>query len=95
MGGSQVDLERCWRSCSCTLRRRMPSSPTSSSESLHLFVHSCNKLMKYYRITIAALISFTSRGLSTTDYFCYEALSSAGVVLVLPGYIIRESWRPF
>ncbi|KAK4699716.1 hypothetical protein P7C70_g6543, partial [Phenoliferia sp. Uapishka_3] len=41
-----------------------------------------------FEISVAALISFISRGLSTTDYFCYEALSSAGVVLVLPGYII-------
>ncbi|KAM0751263.1 DUF1212-domain-containing protein, partial [Meredithblackwellia eburnea MCA 4105] len=41
-----------------------------------------------FEISIAALISFISRGLSTTNYFCYEALSSAGVVLVLPGYII-------
>ena len=46
-----------------------------------------------FEISIAALISFISRGLSTTDLFCYEALSSAGVVLVLPGYVIRESHR--
>lgn len=41
-----------------------------------------------FEISIACLISFVSRGLSTTNLFCYEALSSAGVVLVLPGYIV-------
>lgn len=46
------------------------------------------------RISIAALISFIARGLSTTNYFCYEALSSAGVVLVLPGYVIRMLLSP-
>ncbi|CAH7682335.1 hypothetical protein BY996DRAFT_4591786 [Phakopsora pachyrhizi] len=41
-----------------------------------------------FEISIATLVSFVSRGLSTTDYFCYESLSSAGVVLILPGYTI-------
>lgn len=43
-----------------------------------------------FEISIATLVSFVARGLSTTQYFCYESLSSAGVVLILPGYTIRE-----
>jgi len=42
------------------------------------------------RISVAALISFAARGLSTTEYFCYESVASAGVVMVLPGYVVRE-----
>ncbi|KAA1096954.1 hypothetical protein PGT21_032365 [Puccinia graminis f. sp. tritici] len=41
-----------------------------------------------FEISVATIVSFISRGLSTTNYFCYESLSSAGVVLILPGYII-------
>ena len=43
------------------------------------------------RISIATVISFTARGLSTTGLFCYQAVASAGVVLILPGYTICES----
>ena len=42
------------------------------------------------RISIATVISFTARGLSTTGIFCYQAVASAGVVLILPGYTIRK-----
>lgn len=37
-------------------------------------------------------MSFIARGLSSipSQIFCYSAISSAGVVLVLPGYMIRE-----
>ncbi|KAH8923808.1 DUF1212-domain-containing protein [Atractiella rhizophila] len=41
-----------------------------------------------FEISSAMIVSFVSRGLSTTGYFCYESLSSAGVVLILPGYSI-------
>ncbi|KDN52600.1 DUF1212-domain-containing protein [Tilletiaria anomala UBC 951] len=41
-----------------------------------------------FEISVAILISFVSRGLSTTNIFCYQAIASSGVVLVLPGYII-------
>lgn len=43
-----------------------------------------------FEISVAILISFISRALSTTEVFCYQAIASSGVVLVLPGYIIRE-----
>ncbi|OAV94801.1 hypothetical protein PTTG_01049 [Puccinia triticina 1-1 BBBD Race 1] len=41
-----------------------------------------------FEISVATIVSFISRGLSTTNFFCYESLSSAGVVLILPGYVI-------
>jgi len=40
------------------------------------------------RISIATVVSFTARGLATTGIFCYQAVASAGVVLILPGYVI-------
>lgn len=39
------------------------------------------------------VISFVARGLATTNIFCYQSVASAGVVLILPGYAIRQS-RP-
>ncbi|CAD6577107.1 MAG: hypothetical protein CYPHOPRED_000161, partial [Cyphobasidiales sp. Tagirdzhanova-0007] len=41
-----------------------------------------------FEISIATIASFVARGLCTTNYFCYPALASAGVVLILPGYTI-------
>lgn len=41
-----------------------------------------------FEISVATLVSFISRGLAKTGYFCYESLSSSGVVLILPGYVI-------
>lgn len=48
-----------------------------------------------YRISIAILVSFVSRALSTIpgDLFCYNAISAAGVVLILPGFTIRACFR--
>ncbi|PFH52842.1 hypothetical protein AMATHDRAFT_189031 [Amanita thiersii Skay4041] len=46
-----------------------------------------------FEITIAILISFMSRGLSSirSRIFCYTAISSAGIVGILPGYLILSS----
>jgi uncharacterized membrane protein YjjP (DUF1212 family) len=41
-----------------------------------------------FEITIATLISFLAAVLGSTNYFCYTALVSGGVVLILPGYIV-------
>jgi uncharacterized membrane protein YjjP (DUF1212 family) len=46
-----------------------------------------------FEITAAIIISFISRMLSTKSVFCYEAIASAGLCLVLPGYIICELCR--
>ncbi|EIW73575.1 hypothetical protein TREMEDRAFT_25709 [Tremella mesenterica DSM 1558] len=54
-------------------------------------LHVASKSAMYsniFEISIAIIISFTARGLSTTGYFCYQAVASAGVVLILPGYTI-------
>lgn len=46
---------------------------------------------------MAIFMSLTSRGLSSIkgDYFCYTAISSAGIVSILPGYLIREPFPLF
>jgi uncharacterized membrane protein YjjP (DUF1212 family) len=47
------------------------------------------------RITIAIFTSFTARGLSSirgsNQLFCYTAISSAGIIGILPGYLICMS----
>ncbi|GAA6030523.1 hypothetical protein JCM8097_006187 [Rhodosporidiobolus ruineniae] len=56
---------------------------------LNLFVARKNAIFSnIFEISVAALISFAARGLSTTGYFCYESVASSGVVMVLPGYIV-------
>ena len=44
------------------------------------------------RISIAIFISFLARALSSirSELFCYTAISSAGIVCILPGYLIRK-----
>jgi uncharacterized membrane protein YjjP (DUF1212 family) len=44
------------------------------------------------RISVSILVSFIARALSTIpgDLFCYSAISSAGVVHILPGFTIRK-----
>ncbi|WWC70782.1 uncharacterized protein I206_104734 [Kwoniella pini CBS 10737] len=41
-----------------------------------------------FEIAIATVISFVSAALASTEVFCYTALVSGGVVLILPGYIV-------
>ncbi|KAG8698846.1 hypothetical protein FRC09_006987, partial [Ceratobasidium sp. 395] len=43
-----------------------------------------------FEISAAMLVSFTARGLSSlpSGIFCYSAISSAGVVLILPGFMV-------
>jgi hypothetical protein len=42
----------------------------------------------FFRIVIATLMSFIAGGLAETGLFCYSAVASASIVLILPGYII-------
>lgn len=46
---------------------------------------------------MAIIVSFVSRALSTIpgNLFCYNAISAAGVVLILPGFTIRECFTKF
>jgi len=43
-------------------------------------------------ITMAGFMSFIARGLDSIPghLFCYSAISSAAIVGILPGYLIRE-----
>lgn len=47
----------------------------------------------YNRISMTIAISFVSRGLSSirSEVFCYNAISSAGIVSILPGFLICTS----
>jgi uncharacterized membrane protein YjjP (DUF1212 family) len=44
----------------------------------------------WLRISVSIIVSFVARGLSSIpgNLFCYNAISSAGVVLILPGFTI-------
>ncbi|CAK5275592.1 unnamed protein product [Mycena citricolor] len=46
-----------------------------------------------FEITIAIFVSFLARGLSSIPghVFCYTAISSAGIIGILPGYLILSS----
>ncbi|KAI0921250.1 hypothetical protein AcW2_006282 [Taiwanofungus camphoratus] len=46
-----------------------------------------------FEITVTIIISFLARGLSSirSQIFCYTAISSAGIVGILPGYLILSS----
>ncbi|BGP09448.1 Uncharacterized UPF0442 protein C7D4.12c [Rhodotorula toruloides] len=41
-----------------------------------------------FEIVIACIISFISAALASTQYFCFAAVVSGSVVLILPGYIV-------
>lgn len=43
------------------------------------------------RIVVAILVSFVARLLNSIGghVFCYSAISSSGVVLILPGFLVR------
>ncbi|KAF8495064.1 hypothetical protein JB92DRAFT_2748208 [Gautieria morchelliformis] len=41
-----------------------------------------------FEITIATLLSFISAALASTSRFCYAAVASSSVVLILPGFIV-------
>ena len=53
----------------------------------HTFISSC-----YHRISVSIVVAFVARGLSNIpgDIFCYSAISSAGVVVILPGFTVCE-----
>ncbi|KAH8922489.1 DUF1212-domain-containing protein [Atractiella rhizophila] len=56
---------------------------------LQLRVAATNPLYaNIFEISTATIVSFIARGLSSTGLFCYESLSSSGVVMILPGYVI-------
>ncbi|KAJ3517983.1 hypothetical protein NLJ89_g154 [Agrocybe chaxingu] len=46
-----------------------------------------------FEITVSIVVSFAARGLSSirSQIFCYTAISSSGIVGILPGYLILSS----
>ena len=50
-------------------------------------------LTALFRISVSIIVSFVARGLSAIPgkIFCYNSISSAGVVLILPGFTVCES----
>ncbi|KAI9461759.1 DUF1212-domain-containing protein [Boletus coccyginus] len=80
-GGSIIDM---WISglCACVLQYLGLSTASKSATYANV-----------YEISIAIIVSFVSRALSTIpgDLFCYNAISAAGVVLILPGFTILIS----
>uniref|UniRef100_A0A8H8CL20 Threonine/serine exporter-like N-terminal domain-containing protein n=1 Tax=Psilocybe cubensis TaxID=181762 RepID=A0A8H8CL20_PSICU len=46
-----------------------------------------------FEITISIIVSFIARGLSSirSQIFCYTAISSSGIIGILPGYLILSS----
>ncbi|KAF8203194.1 hypothetical protein BJ912DRAFT_842444 [Pholiota molesta] len=80
-GGSILDM---WISgaCACILQ--------------FLGLNAANKSSMYanvYEITVSIVVAFIARALSNVpdDMFCYSAISSAGVVVILPGFTILTS----
>ncbi|KAI0708738.1 hypothetical protein C8T65DRAFT_779756 [Cerioporus squamosus] len=41
-----------------------------------------------FEITVATIFSFIAAALSSASFFCYSAIASASVVLILPGFIV-------
>ncbi|TRM66395.1 hypothetical protein BD626DRAFT_546679 [Schizophyllum amplum] len=62
----------------------------------YLGLNAANKSSLYanvYEISVSIIVAFVARGLSSIpgNPFCYSAISSAGVVLILPGFTILIS----
>lgn len=61
-----------------------------SSKSRTEYLH--KQTTKIISITMAGFMSFIARGLASIPghLFCYSAISSAAIVGILPGYLIRK-----
>ncbi|KAJ7225690.1 hypothetical protein GGX14DRAFT_348642 [Mycena pura] len=62
----------------------------------YLGLNAANKSSMYanvYEISVTIVVAFVARGLSNIpgNYFCYSAISSAGVVVILPGFTVLIS----
>ncbi|KAJ7487413.1 hypothetical protein B0H11DRAFT_1088960 [Mycena galericulata] len=62
----------------------------------YLGLNAANKSSMYanvYEISVTIIVAFVARGLSNIPggYFCYSAISSAGVVVILPGFTVLVS----
>lgn len=61
-------------------------------ESVHMSILLASPYSPCPRITVAIVMSFIARGLSSirTRVFCYTAISSSAIIGILPGYLIRR-----
>lgn len=41
-----------------------------------------------FEVAVAIVVSFLAKALSSTGYFCWQSCVSAGIVMILPGYVI-------
>ncbi|KAJ7786134.1 hypothetical protein B0H16DRAFT_1681312 [Mycena metata] len=62
----------------------------------YLGLNAANKSSMYanvYEISVTIIVAFVARGLSNIpgNFFCYSAVSSAGVVVILPGFTVLIS----
>ncbi|KAI0338796.1 DUF1212-domain-containing protein [Trametopsis cervina] len=55
---------------------------------IQLFANTHELYSNVFEITVATLFSFIAAALGESRYFCYSAIASSSVVLILPGYII-------
>ncbi|KAK0198286.1 hypothetical protein F5146DRAFT_81307 [Armillaria mellea] len=80
-GGSLVDM---WISglCACCLQYLGLSA-----------AHKSSMYANVYEISVSIIVAFVARGLSNVpgNIFCYNAISSAGVVVILPGFTVLIS----
>ena len=60
------------------------------SECIHISIVPSFPIRFPPRVSVAIFISFLARALSSihSELFCYTAISSAGIVCILPGYLI-------
>jgi uncharacterized membrane protein YjjP (DUF1212 family) len=62
----------------------------------YLGLNAANKSSMYanvYEISVSIVVAFVARGLGRIrgSIFCYNAIASAGIVLILPGFTIRKN----
>lgn len=97
-GGSFVDM---WISGTCAAILQFLGLRTAVKSALYAHVYECvhgplsvqSVLADFFpRISISFFISFVAKVLAGIPghMFCYSAISSAGVVLLLPGFSVRE-----
>lgn len=67
------------------------STPIILSCFLCAKLHSLDHFLAHARIVVAIFVSFVARMLNSIGghIFCYSAISSSGVVLILPGFLVR------
>jgi uncharacterized membrane protein YjjP (DUF1212 family) len=56
--------------------------------------HRCVRADALVRITIATILSFVSAALANAHFFCYSAVASSSVVLILPVSDLRLPFNP-